>query len=186
MAGLRRARLFCLLVLPLIAGCGGAPSAQARIDGEMQRMGKTRDKVFPLAGRVLLDGQPANFKKASQKLIVMLNDPAHPEAPLGARPFVECGPDGRFTFNSYLEADGVPSGHYVVTFAQLIYRKKRGHCGPDGLKNLYNDPDENVKVAEFNIDHHAPGKTDYVFDLQVAGREPISSPGPKALVAIGN
>ena len=74
----------------------------------MQRMGKTRDKVFPLAGRVLLDGQPANFKKASQKLIVMLNDPAHPEAPLGARPFVECGRDGRFTFNSYLEGDGVP------------------------------------------------------------------------------
>ncbi len=160
--------------------------AQARIDGEMQRMGKTRDKVFPLAGRVLLDGQPANFKKASQKLIVMLNDPAHPEAPLGARPFVECGRDGRFTFNSYLEGDGVASGHYVVTFAQLTYRKKRGHCGPDGLKNLYNDPDENAKVAEFNIDHHVPGKTDYVFDLQVAGREPISSPGPKALVAIGN
>jgi hypothetical protein len=186
MAGPRRVRLLCLLALPLIAGCGGSPSAQERIDGEMRRMGKTRDPVFPLAGRVLLDGQPATFKKASQKLVVMLNDPAHPEAPLGARPFVECEPDGRFAFSSYFEGDGVPAGQYVVTFAQLTYRKKRGHCGPDGLKNLYNDPEENAKVAEFNINHQARGKTDYVFDLQVAGREPISTPGPKALVAIGN
>ena len=159
---------------------------QERIDAEIRRTGKSRDAVFPLAGQVLLDGRPVELKKASQKLIVMLNDAALPDVPIGARRFVECGPDGRFVFSTYLDADGVPPGHYIVTFAQLTYKKKRGHCGPDALKNLYNDPDENSKSADFNIDHHAPGKTDYLFDLQIAGKEPITSPGPKALIAISN
>jgi hypothetical protein len=116
----------------------------------------------------------------------MLNDPSQPDAPLGARAFVECNRDCLFAFNTYLDADGVPPGHYVVTIAQLTHRKKRGYTGPDLLKNLYNDPEKNAKVDQFNIEHKAPGKRDHTFDLRVAGEEPVDTPGPKALTAIAN
>jgi hypothetical protein len=82
--------------------------------------------------------------------------------------------------------DGVPAGRYVVTIAQLTYRKKRGHIGPDLLKNLDNDPEKNAKVEQFNIEHKPPGRRDYSFDLRVAGEEPVATPGPKALTAIAN
>ncbi len=72
-----------------------------------------------------------------------------------------------------------------MTFAQATYKHKRAHCGPDGNKNLYYHPDENAKVAEFNIDHHA-GQNRLCVRSPGRGKEPIGSPGPKALVAIGN
>ncbi len=102
------------------------------------------------------------------------------------RAFVECNRDGRFAFNTYFDDDGVPPGRYVVTIAQLTYRKKRGYTGPDLLKNLYNDPEKNATVEQFKIEHKPPGRRDYSFDLRVAGEEPVATPGPKALTAIGN
>ena len=176
--------LLSLLALLGIAGCGDSSSAKRRIDAEYQSTGKTRDAVFPLAGQVLIDGRPFQPKKPSQKLIVMLHDVAAAGTPVGSRPYVECGPDGRFVFSTLLDADGVPAGHYILTFAQLTHRKKRGYVGPDGLKNLYNDPEKNAASDRFNIEHQARGKTDYVFDLKIEGEEPISTPGPKAVSAI--
>lgn len=72
--------------------------------------------------------------------------------------------------------DGVKTGTYVVTFAQpkLVGERRRG---PDALENLYNDPDKNAQVPEFKIDHQAPEKKDYVFDLKVAGM-PRGTTGP--------
>ncbi|HEX4072436.1 MAG TPA: hypothetical protein VHX68_14745, partial [Planctomycetaceae bacterium] len=67
-------------------------------------------------------------------------------------------------------------------FAELRHNSRMGFFGPDGLKNLYNDPDVNSKKPEFVIDHQAPGKTDYTFNLSVAGEAPPSAPGPKAFV----
>ncbi|HUE15288.1 MAG TPA: hypothetical protein VMR25_14050, partial [Planctomycetaceae bacterium] len=55
--------------------------------------------------------------------------------------------------------------------------------GPDGFKNLYNDPEKNAKVPEFKIDQQAPGKSDYKFDLKLAGQQE-AEPGPKALTTI--
>jgi hypothetical protein len=54
------------------------------------------------------------------------------------------------------------------------------------LKNLYNDPEKNANVPEFNIEHKPPGKRDYAFELNVVGEEPVLNPSPKSLVAIGN
>jgi hypothetical protein len=178
--------LACVVLLLAISGCGGPSSANQLIDAEIARAGGSRNSVYPLAGQILIDGLPAKTAKAGQKIIVMLNNASQPNAPLGARSFVECGRDGRFVFRTYLDADGVPPGHYVVAIAQLTYRKKRGYIGPDGLKNLYNDPEKNAKVDQFNIEHKAPGKTNYAIELKLEGEEPVSNPGPKALIAIGN
>jgi hypothetical protein len=73
----------------------------------------------------------------------------------------------------------------VMLFAQLGYNPRMGFFGADGLKNLYNDPDVNSKKPEFVIDHRAHGKTDYSFNLSVAGETPPAAPGPKAFVGSG-
>src|SRR6202034_1383170 len=54
----------------------------------------------------------------------------------------------------------LPPGKFVMLFAQLGYNPRMGFFGPDGLKNLYNDPDVNSQKPEFLIDHQAPGRTD--------------------------
>jgi hypothetical protein len=71
-----------------------------------------------------------------------------------------------------------------VTIAQLKSRGKRGFYGPDELQNLYNDPEVNAKKPEFSIDHKAPGKSDYQFDLKIAGVEPVKTPGANAMKEI--
>jgi hypothetical protein len=54
-------------------------------------------------------------------------------------------------------------------------------AGPDELKNLYNDPEKNKNDAAFLVDVQPPGRTDYQFDLSVAGKDPVIKPGPHAV-----
>ena len=93
--------------------------------------------------------------------------------------------DGFFRFSSYGIGDGEPAGTYVIVFAALTDKKKHGYVGPDELKNLYNDPEKNEKIPEFKIDHKAPGKADYEFNLKVAGSEK-QTPGSQALTSISD
>ncbi len=95
-------------------------------------------------------------------------------------PHAEVEPNGDFQFSHYGIGDGVPPGDYVFVFAILTDRKKKGLVGPDQLKNLYNDPEKNEKKEGFKIEHKSPGKTDYTFDLAVAGQEE-ATPGPKSV-----
>jgi hypothetical protein len=91
--------------------------------------------------------------------------------------------------DSYERGDGVPTGSYVVLFAELIptplmaTKRSKGLRGPDGLMNLYNDPDRNKQDVQFKIDITPPGKSDYAFDLKVAGKE-AATPGPHAVTEI--
>jgi hypothetical protein len=164
-------------------GCG-PPDANTQVNAELARTGKQRVDVYPLAGRVTIDGQPpAELMKGRMRVIVMLNDVSKPDAPPASRPFVECDPEGQFKFSSYGKADGLPAATYVVTIADLKYNKKEGYVGPDGFKNLYNDPEKNANIPEFKIDHKAPGKSDYDFDLKVGSKDAATA-GPKALTTI--
>jgi hypothetical protein len=167
-------------------GCG-PPSPQQRINTELERTGQKLVAVAPLSGRVTIDGQPPSsiLKDKSQKLVVMLYDLSKPTAALRQRPHVNADPDGSFRFSSYGIGDGVPPATYVVVFAVLTDKKKHGYVGPDELKNLYNDPEKNEKIPEFKIDHKAPGKTDYEFNLKLAGNE-SSTPSSKALTSISD
>jgi len=94
--------------------------------------------------------------------------------------------DGSFAFTSYVAGDGLPEGRYVVVMARL--KKEAGphrwFDGPDGLKNLYNDPEVNARRPEFVIDHKSPGRRDYLFDLKIEGKPAVVKPSPNALTEL--
>jgi hypothetical protein len=130
---------------------------------------------FPLAGKVKIDGRAPGD---GAEVIVMLN------GNVGGKiePYCAfCQADGTFRFHG-----GHSPGLFVITIARL--RRRKGvewteYLGPDLLNNLYNDPDENARRPEFVINHKAPGRADYLFDLKVAGVRPVP-PGPNALIQL--
>jgi hypothetical protein len=159
------------LVLLLLYPLSMAP---ARAD-DVAEFRKTHP-FYPLAGRVRIDGHAPDAKNGD--LIVMLNGKEARHGKIEECSAI-CKPDGSFEI-----AGGHTAGKFVVTFARLTRRKGVDWAewnGPEGFKNLYNDPDKNARIPEFVIDHRAPGKTDYVFNLKVDGRPP-AQPGPNALV----
>jgi hypothetical protein len=180
-----------------ISGCGNETARQA-IEREVKQNPKYQlQNVSRFAGRVTIDGQPP---AKDLRLFVILNDPQHLDENARLRaPKMSaiCDDGGKFAFGTYDKDDGVPAAEYVLTFALLhAPTASAGHGarmrqgtgarhfkGPDELKNLYNDPDKNQKVDEFNIKLAAPGKADYKFDLALAGKEAAEA-GPHAVTTI--
>jgi hypothetical protein len=175
----------CALVGVLAAGCGGTSSADQALDQQLKASNATREVVARFAGKVTIDGQPP-APGTKEATVVILYDPTNPPSPRKPPRFTYCGKEGQFEFHTYARGDGVPVGSYVVLFAQLKTggRGSPGFKPPDALKNLYNDPDKNALIPEFKIDHTAPGRTDYAFDLSTAGKDPIAEPGAKAITQI--
>ena len=168
-------RRWSLLVLVLVAaaGCSGRQSSESRVKKALADAGAKASALYQLAGTVTVDGMPPESKEL-KSLVAVLYDPQKPDEEPA---FTLVRDDGHFNFTE----DGVEPGHYVLAFAALR-RNRRTFNGPDRLHNLYNDPDVNAKVhPELVIDHQAPGKTDYQFNLEVVGKEPIKSPGPHAV-----
>jgi len=137
--------------------------------------GQTKVAVYPLSGTVRIDGKVPEYDH-KRPLFVVITDPQNPKQ----TDYVECDKQGRFAFHTYAESDGYRPGTYVFAFVQLIKARHRT-LGPDRLGNRYNDPERNAQKQGFKIEHKAPGKTDYVFDLMVQGAEPFV-PGPKAIL----
>jgi len=187
-----------LLVLSLLAatalpGCGGGSGSQ-RTD-ELEALSKIPNKkpVAKFAGHVSVEGlEPAK----DSRLFVILSDPEHPVRLAGGevpKLCTSCDDEGKFTFTTYTPGDGVPQGKYVVTFVGLHRNVPRGRggmgrpgtqqefVGPDGLKNLYSDPEKNKSDANFLIEVKDPGKTDYDFNLSVAGKESVPKPSEYAV-----
>ena len=164
------------------SGCGRS-SAEQRLGVQLKAANATKHDVSPLAGKVLVDGLPARTVSSSQRTVVVLFDRTKADLPVNQRPIAECNPQGEFTFSTYGNGDGVKVGQYVVAIAQLPVESREGpdSRGLDELKNRYNDPDKNAERPEFVIDHKSPGKTDYQFELKVAGEEPVTSPAPRAV-----
>jgi hypothetical protein len=168
-------------VIVLAAGCNGQPSTAERVKKAREEAHMTSVTLFPLAGRVTLDNQPPSLKSKRAALAVVAYDASKPTASAAEQPFVTARPDGSFEFPD----GGLPPGKYVMLFA-VLERKKKNARGGDELKNLYNDPDINGKKPEFTINHEAPGKTDYAFNLIVAGEPSPAKPGPKSLIQLPN
>jgi hypothetical protein len=162
-------------------GCGGNTANQA-VDEVLKQSGKSRNEVFPLAGKITIDGHEPELRPGA-RLFVMLHDRDSLDARKGPAFKTSCQPNGEFSFNTYLQGDGVPPGKYVITIAQLHQGFRQGYIGPDGLKNLYNDPEVNSKLPEFVIDHTRPGETNCSFDLQVVGRD-AAKPGSHAVTKL--
>ncbi len=177
--------LALLLAVIVVPGCGsGRQSESQALDEYFKNNPKSkRESVAKFAGRVSVDGQPP---AKDTKLFVILNDPDHPQRPDKEPPahFTPCDAEGNFEFTTYLKGDGVAVGKYVVTFVELHTPKAQSgphpmgapnftkkYVGPDGLKNLYSDPQKNKGEATFLVDIQPPGKTDYDFNLSVAGKD---------------
>jgi hypothetical protein len=157
---------------------------------ELQQSAQLPHKVpvAKFAGHVSIDGQTPDPKDGT--LFVILNDPAHFKP--GGKVYTPVDEQGNFVFATYATADGAPTGKYVVTFAQLHTARNRGggfggslsmkrdFGGADSLKNLYNDPEKNKDNPTFVVEIAEPGRTDYDFNLQIAGKEPVKAPGPFA------
>jgi hypothetical protein len=166
------------LIFILSIGCEGRQSTAERLEKAYKSAGMDPVAVYPLGGTITVDNAAPVAKPETAQLVAIAYDAAKPDAKAksNARAFVK--PDGSFELP-------LPPGKYVMLFAQLVHNPRMGFFGSDGLKNLYNDPDVNSKKPEFLIDHQAPGKTDYTFNLSVAGETPPAAPGPKALVGSG-
>jgi hypothetical protein len=174
--------LLAAALLLAVSGCSGTQSSDQALKNALANAGASKDNVYPFAGKVTIDGHAPELKQG-EWLVVMLNDREHVDLPAMQKPYVEANRDGEFAFSSYANGDGIKAGKYIVTFAVLKKKGKIGLIGPDRLNNLYNDPDKNGKIAEFNVDHQAPGKSDYAFNLDIAGKE-TGTPGPHALTGI--
>jgi hypothetical protein len=160
-------------------GCDGRQSTAQRIETAYKNAGMDLVKVYPLGGKITVDNLPPVAKSGAARLVVVAYDAAKPDAKAKGNASAFVKPDGSF------ELPPLPPGKYVMLFAQLGYNPRRSFFGADGLKNLYNDPDVNSKKPDFLIDHQAPGKADYAFNLSVAGETPPEAPGPKAFVGSG-
>jgi hypothetical protein len=169
-------------VLLLASGCSRSTSAEQALNNALANAGQQRDDIFPFAAQVMIDGLPPRLAK-HEALIVMLNDPEKLDTPPTTRRYVETTPSGDFSFSTYAPHDGVKPGKYILTFAILKEKGKFGLIGPDKLNNFYNDPDKNANVAEYAVEHKAPGKSDYIFNLELAGKD-AAQPGPRAITRI--
>jgi hypothetical protein len=177
-----------------LAGCGSGTSGVRPDELEQAAKGYQQNPVAKCSGRVTIDNEPPG---KDGLLFVVLIDPEHPDkARKGQAVSTTCDEDGKFSFTTYLRDDGAPQGKYIATFAFL----KRGtgreggprtggmgvdstqaYIGPDKLKNLYNDPEKNKSEPTFQIDVAPPGRTDYEFNLAVAGKDPVLKAGPNAV-----
>jgi hypothetical protein len=170
-----------VLLSGLVASGCGKDSADQAINRVSRETGVQRVPIAKISGTVTVNG-----KEPPVGTLIALYDPKSASGPKGKMLplYTLCKPDGRFQFGTYGDGDGVPVGSYIILFAQLQYLANGGYFPPDGFKNLYNDPDKNTDKAEFKVDVTDPGRTDYRFDLTVEGKEPVTDPGPHALIKI--
>lgn len=175
-----RSVVLCLVT----AGCGGgSQSADQALQKQLDAANIPRTAVCKFAGSVTVDGQPPSLGP-NERLVVILydlkNPPTRDKPPLTTT----CDQKGHFEFSTFTRGDGVPPGAYTVLFAQLQAQPGAGMFPPDKLKNLYNDPEKNAEKPEFKLDLSPPGRSDYSFNLDLAGKEAVSTPGSHAVTKI--
>ena len=157
-----------VLAMLLVVGCSSGQSPNQAIDKALENAGQKRSAVYPLAGKIKVDGVAPDLAEG-EWIVMMLKDPANPQANGLFRPISR---SGEFAFGTFAKDDGVKAGTYIATFTKLKRGPHKQYPGPDQFLNLYDDPDRNLKeYPELKIDHRPPGKKDYVFDLKIAGRE---------------
>jgi hypothetical protein len=114
------------IILPTLAtlvivlgGCGGENNGPA---------------IYPVTGKVLVDGQPAS---KAQVTFHRSGGPAdHPT------PIAEADADGNFSPSTHLTKDGAPAGDYTLTVVWPEFKVDHGEeiAGPDRLRGLYANP----------------------------------------------
>jgi len=108
--------------------------------------GKSKFKpVYPVKGRVLVNGQPAEGVTVFFNLV---NDPAVTDSnELYVKPKGRTDADGWFTLTTYKNNDGVPAGGYVVTLFWVPKGFKGNIAAANKLPAHYKDPETSeIKV----------------------------------------
>jgi hypothetical protein len=160
-----------------VAGCSSGQSSDQAIDRALANAGQKREAVYPLAGKITVDGLPPDLAEG-ECIVMTLKDPANPKAD-GRMAIISRS--GEFAFKTFGTDDGVKAGTYIATFTKLKRGRHKQYPGPDEFLNLYDDPDRNLKeYPELKIEHQPRGKKNYMFDLKIAGREAVAA-GPNAV-----
>jgi hypothetical protein len=106
-------RLLLLALLLAPASCGGGGP-----------------RLYPVRGRVLYQGQPAN---GAIVFFHPLGESRHDDASAASsRPMGKVGPDGSFELTTAERGKGAPAGRYAVT----VVWKSRSPAGDDDERNL--------------------------------------------------
>ena len=95
--------------------------------------GPSRQKTYPVTGKVTVDGKGV----ANVKVVAKAKEAG--DAKLPVLPQAITKDDGSFSLFSYEPGDGVPAGEYVLTFTWQDLDGLR-YSGPDKLKKRYADP----------------------------------------------
>jgi hypothetical protein len=95
--------------------------------------GRNLHKVYPVKGKILVNGQPAN------ECQIYLNRTFEDNHPFRVTPQGLTNENGEFQITSYYSHDGAPEGEYVVT---IEWRERSGMMkenfeGPDRLGAAY-------------------------------------------------
>jgi hypothetical protein len=167
----------------LTAGCNRTQTGKEALQKQLAANGQTLTTISKFSGKVTIDGNAPDFGKSGQMLLIMLYDPNSPPSSQSPLQRATVDKKGEFAFQTYDKGDGAKAGSYIVLFTAMKPHRGGAFSGPDGLNNLYNDPDENKKNASFQVDLTGPGCTDCSFDLVLAGHSP-AEPGPRAVTKI--
>ncbi|HEX5269837.1 MAG TPA: carboxypeptidase-like regulatory domain-containing protein [Gemmataceae bacterium] len=100
-----------------------------------------RPEAYPVAGRLLIDGEPA--AGARVQLSAVGN-----ERLAALSPHAVAEADGSFRLTTYRTGDGAPAGRYALTVT-WPGRPQRGHEeGPDRLHGRYANPLRPARTVE--------------------------------------
>jgi hypothetical protein len=160
------------------AGCGDQ-GTQKRMAQQLEEIKGNTFEVAKFSGKVTIDGQTPSVPPRSV-LVLMLYSAKDVQPGHEIIYETVCDKEGHFEFTRFTKGDGVPPGSYTVLFGELTPRHGAQFIGPDRLGNRYNDPD----TSPFHVEIKSPGKTDWEFNLEVAGKDPIPSAGPHAVTRI--
>jgi hypothetical protein len=159
-----------------LAGCSQRAGVDEAIEKQLVETKGSQIGVARFSGTVTIDHETPSIPR-KRALVLILYSAKDAQPGHETLFYTACDKEGHFEFTRYSKGDGVPPGSYTVLFAELMPRRRSQFSGPDDLKNLYNDPD----TSPFHVDIAPPGKADWDFNLDVAGKEPNTHPGPHAI-----
>ncbi|MDB5385416.1 MAG: hypothetical protein JWM11_1062 [Planctomycetaceae bacterium] len=107
-------------------------------------------KVFPVYGKILIDGKPPVRAELRFKPKTPINDPVK----RSIEPHAIVGPDGMFEVGTYLGDDGAPPGEYAITVVWPTVTIEGGEetFGPDRLKERFANPASPIARIEVKED----------------------------------
>jgi hypothetical protein len=104
-----------------------------------------RVKVWPVRGRLLVNGKPAE----QAEVTLYPKSPQKDEGGHELYPHAIVSADGTFDVQTYVDGDGAPAGEYVITVIWPTISHEGGEVvfGPDRLRDLYSKPKNPVATV---------------------------------------